>query len=496
MQSIFISYRREDSEGQAGRLYDDLAARFGEDRVFMDVARIGAGSDFRKVIEDQVASCTVLLVVIGKRWLDAKDAAGNRRLDSSSDFVRLETVLALKRDGVTVIPVLIGGATMPEAKDLPGELEQLAYRNAAPLSHLRWTSDLDVLVAELRKVLQIDDDAAPLKPTARALAETSRRQGRMSMGVIVGGAAVVIAGSVGAYVAYDQFSDVRVAEREARRLEIEARRIKANADIEAGKKRLADLLATEKQIEAEQSTAEAEKAAEAASAAKAAADAAELRKLAAANASAKEKELADAAALESQRRQEEANRDAAAKAAEAEKVRVAADAAASAAAAKAEQDRKAQADVVRSAALVSAANKRIVAAGGKNVVQEVAAARPAAPPAAATPLGWRLRVSCGGRDLLATGTALFAIERSGDAVVVSERFAGNSGGVEWLVTGRATFAAPQPSYDIPTQGEWKGQGGSVIGSAGLDRVNTRDGQGLAVVSGNVIRFRTDCASKG
>lgn len=497
MQSIFISYRREDSEGQAGRLYDDLAARFGEDRVFMDVSGIAAGSDFRQVIEDRVSACAVLLVVIGKRWLDARDANGQRRLDNPTDFVRLETMLALKRAGVTVIPVLIGGATMPDAKDLPAELESLAFRNAAPLSHLRWTSDLEVLVSGLRRVLDVADDDVPLVPTARALAESTRRQGRWSTGMMVGVAAAVMAGSVGAYVAYDQFSDVRIAEREAKKLEIEARRIKANADIEAEKKRLADLLATEKQIEAERTSADAEKAAEAASAAKADADAAEARKVAAANASALEKAAAEAAALESQRKEVEAKQAADAKAAEAERVRVAADAAASAAAAKTEQDRQAQAAVARSAAMVTAANQRIATYGGRNFVQEVAVApaKPAAP-LGSTSLGWRLRVSCGGREIVAAGTAVFTIERYGSGVVVSERFAGSGNGVDWIVAGRATFAAPQPSYEIPTQGEWKSADGRIGSSAGLDRVNTRDGQGLAVISGNVVRFRSDCAARG
>ena len=72
MRAIFISYRREDAEGQAGRLFDDLATQFGEDSVFMDVAGIDPGRDFRRAIDEQVASCGVLLALIGKGWLDAK----------------------------------------------------------------------------------------------------------------------------------------------------------------------------------------------------------------------------------------------------------------------------------------------------------------------------------------------------------------------------------------------------------------------------------------
>ncbi|MCK7496707.1 MAG: toll/interleukin-1 receptor domain-containing protein [Comamonadaceae bacterium] len=108
MRAIFISYRREDAEGQAGRLFDDLVIHFGEDAVFMDVAGIEPGRDFRRAIDEQVASCGVLLAVIGKNWCDAQDESGRRRLDDPMDFVRLETASALKRD-IPVIPVLVRG---------------------------------------------------------------------------------------------------------------------------------------------------------------------------------------------------------------------------------------------------------------------------------------------------------------------------------------------------------------------------------------------------
>jgi hypothetical protein len=106
MRAIFISYRRNDAEGQAGRLFDDLTQQFGKDAVFMDVAAIEAGRDFRRAIDEQVASCGVLLAIIGKDWLTASDDSGARRLDDPMDFVRLETASALKRD-IPVIPVLV-----------------------------------------------------------------------------------------------------------------------------------------------------------------------------------------------------------------------------------------------------------------------------------------------------------------------------------------------------------------------------------------------------
>jgi len=128
MRAIFISYRRDDAAGEAGRLFDDLTAKFGPELVFMDVAGIQPGRDFRKVIDENVASCGVLLAVIGRDWLQAKDESGQRRLDDPSDFVRLETASALSRN-VVVIPVLVRGAAMPRAEQLPEDMRELAFRN-------------------------------------------------------------------------------------------------------------------------------------------------------------------------------------------------------------------------------------------------------------------------------------------------------------------------------------------------------------------------------
>lgn len=163
MRAIFISYRREDAEGQAGRLYDDLVSKFGENSVFMDVVGIDAGRDFRKAIDENVASCGVLLAIIGRNWLNAKYPDGRRRLDDSTDFVRLETSSALKRD-IPVIPVLVQGAVMPRAEELPEEIKDLAYRNAVELTHARWDSDMEVLARALRRYI-VDKVQEPAQPT-------------------------------------------------------------------------------------------------------------------------------------------------------------------------------------------------------------------------------------------------------------------------------------------------------------------------------------------
>jgi TonB family protein len=151
---IFVSYRRSDSQGEAGRLFDDLVKHFGEDTVFMDVAAIEAGRDFRRAIEEGVTKCGVLLVMIGPEWLDAKDEHGGRRLQDPSDFVRIETASALKRD-IPVVPVLVRGAKMPSPEQLPEELKELVYRNCIELTHARWKSDIHLLVEALRRSLPV-----------------------------------------------------------------------------------------------------------------------------------------------------------------------------------------------------------------------------------------------------------------------------------------------------------------------------------------------------
>ena len=163
MGSIFLSYRREDTEGQAGRLYDDLVGVFGADTVFMDVAGIEPGRDFRKSIDQSLSSCGVFLSLIGRNWLTAKGDSGERRLDDPADFVRIETGAALKRD-IPVIPVLVQGAAAPKPDQLPDDLKELAFRNAVELTHARWDSDLQVLVKALRHHISQPGPQAEPKP--------------------------------------------------------------------------------------------------------------------------------------------------------------------------------------------------------------------------------------------------------------------------------------------------------------------------------------------
>jgi hypothetical protein len=129
MPNIFCSYRHEDSMHQAGRIFDRLVASFGKSKVFRDVDSMPLGQDFRQVLSDQVAECDVLLVIIGDAWLNVTDPnSGGRRLDSPSDFVRIEIESALGRK-IPVIPVLVGRAHVPQPDELPESLRELSFRH-------------------------------------------------------------------------------------------------------------------------------------------------------------------------------------------------------------------------------------------------------------------------------------------------------------------------------------------------------------------------------
>ena len=147
--AIFISYRRDDSEGEAGRLFSDLTRAFGNDTVFMDVAGIKPGANFRKTLEDNVSGCGVFLAIIGPTWATITNAQGIRRLDDPEDFVAMELSSALKR-GIPVIPILVHEAKMPDKKDLPDSLRDFSDQQCVEVSHTRWDSDVQLLIKALK----------------------------------------------------------------------------------------------------------------------------------------------------------------------------------------------------------------------------------------------------------------------------------------------------------------------------------------------------------
>jgi hypothetical protein len=140
---VFISYRRDDTAGHAGRLYDGLVARLGSDaHVFMDVDDIEPGVDFTEVLHDAVSSCDVMLALIGPRWSATTALDGSRRLDDPSDYLVNEIGTALERD-VRVIPILVDSAQMPALEELPDRLKSLVRRNAMWLRTTTWRPDAE-----------------------------------------------------------------------------------------------------------------------------------------------------------------------------------------------------------------------------------------------------------------------------------------------------------------------------------------------------------------
>lgn len=149
---VFISYRREETAYPAGWLFDRLTDHFGKGQIFKDVDSIELGDDFVEVINGAVGSCDVLLALIGDRWLTITDDEGKHRLDDPNDFVRLEIEAALERN-VRVIPILVDGARMPRAADVPPSLAKLVRRQALELSPARFDFDTSRLVRVLDKTL-------------------------------------------------------------------------------------------------------------------------------------------------------------------------------------------------------------------------------------------------------------------------------------------------------------------------------------------------------
>ncbi len=131
MSKIFISYRRSDSQDITDRIYGELRAAFGEKHIFRDIDSIRGAVDFRTALTNALQHCVMALIIIGPTWAKVTDERGQPRLFDPKDFVRQEVELALSRRGmVQVFPLLVRGAAMPSAEQLPSSLAQLAYQNA------------------------------------------------------------------------------------------------------------------------------------------------------------------------------------------------------------------------------------------------------------------------------------------------------------------------------------------------------------------------------
>ena len=468
MAAIFISYRKEDAPGPAAHLFKNLSESFGAGTVVMDVARSQPGRDVRQVVDDNLDACAVVLVVIGKGWAADRDESGQRKLDSVQDVVRIETAAALRHD-VPIIPVLVQGAGMVQPADLPPDLADLAFRNPVTLSDSHWGTDVETLVTLLRSLVQGQEQglagAGPAPSTgvtgrqradAQASASTRARGARaqplaQSRWRVVFIAAAVVAGAamLGVFA------------------------------LIAGRQPPVDRAVAEAQQAATVAVAKAEAAKAEAEVAQA-----EARK----NLAQPEAPRAQAESAQPQPPQEALERPAA-KPADAGSSARAADVPGSVAAPAA----AARPAEVRPRPPVATATNAAGAPPTEGLTDVPKAARPL--PAAASAgkslsfSKWTLRSGgCGAGPLTVTGTARFSIEQTAEGTIVTEEFRGSGNGFDVVVTGKAAFSQPQPSYDIPTAGQWSGS--KVFKTAGTDRLNADDGGSPS--GANVVKFQSLC----
>lgn len=150
--TIFINYRKDDSSWNALALYNELQKYFSKEQIFKDFNTILPGDDFVVSIDNALRKCDVLIVVIGKSWLEMKDVTGKRRLDDPDDFVRLEISTALARN-IQVIPVLFDDVPMPRPEELPDNMRTLYRRQFVEIDSKRFEDDVRKLAEAIKKVL-------------------------------------------------------------------------------------------------------------------------------------------------------------------------------------------------------------------------------------------------------------------------------------------------------------------------------------------------------
>ncbi len=203
MSGIFISYRRSDSPDATGRIYDRLVTGFGKAQVFKDVDSIPLGRDFRGHLNDIVGNCGVMLAIVGPHWTQARNSAGQRRLEDPDDFVRIELETALARD-IPVVPVLVGHAQLPVASELPGALASLVFRQSIEVRpDPDFHNDATRLVTALRAILDpaAAAAAAAAEQAAAAIARSVPATGVQSsrrLGWIVAAVLGIAAGALSA----------------------------------------------------------------------------------------------------------------------------------------------------------------------------------------------------------------------------------------------------------------------------------------------------------
>jgi TIR domain len=195
--NIFISYRRDDVPGHAGRIFDRLERRF-PNRVFMDVNRIDLGEDFVEEIERQVGTSRVFIEIIGTEWATIVDHAGRRRLDQPDDFVRLEIAAAL-RQKITVIPILVRGVKMPDASTLPEDIAPLTRRNALEITESDFNHDVERLITRLETIFERPLDGGTIYPTLHPAPKPWERW-RLALLIALGVTSLLVTSGLGWFV--------------------------------------------------------------------------------------------------------------------------------------------------------------------------------------------------------------------------------------------------------------------------------------------------------
>ena len=197
MVNIFISYRRADSHAITDRIQDRLSATFGQDEVFQDVEDLPPGVNYQEYVEDKISIGDVLLVIMGHQWSTITDDDGNRRIDKPDDPVRLEIEAGMRNPTLTLIPVLVEGATMPPPEDLPESLRELHYRNALQVRHNPdFERDIQNLIESIRQLV-------PGTATSNPAPAIQGRNWTIPIAalVVIGVVAVVAASQLGIFAA-------------------------------------------------------------------------------------------------------------------------------------------------------------------------------------------------------------------------------------------------------------------------------------------------------
>jgi hypothetical protein len=172
MTSIVISYRREDSQGITGRIFDRLEGHYGQGHVFMDIDNIPYGIDFREHLQETLNRCDILIVVVGPRWFGLNEE-GQPRLFEEADWVRIEVGSALAKK-VPVVPLLVEGARMPKPNELPEDLRGFAFRQAATLdTGVDFRVHMERLIKSMDRVLALKN--APAKPEITVTSDEKRK---------------------------------------------------------------------------------------------------------------------------------------------------------------------------------------------------------------------------------------------------------------------------------------------------------------------------------